>query len=388
MQINKIRITFTTVRHSKIFADQILLSTFDPQQSTQIKSIAPMNNTEDTVIENIYVHQVGNKANEDLIVFSQHALRTSNNLEKILLSYFFTPFKSDEYYSLYHDSDVNLNEVYSYVSGIFDDPDTIHGQSMNLAKHLYESSTHPKIKGGEFYVAYFSGCIYKGETVDAVGLFKSEEKDTFLRVTPSDDGFGVESENGVNINKLDKGCLIFNTERENGYAVAVVDNTNKGAEARYWIDDFLHVRQLQDEYFNTQNTLTLCKNFVTKELPSHFDVSKADQAELLNKSVKFFKEKDNFDMGEFAAEVIEQPDVIDSFNRYKESYQQERDIEIADNFTISDTAVKKQSRALKSVIKLDRNFHIYVHGDNQYLTKGYDEATGMHYYQLFFKEEL
>ena len=24
-----------------------------------------------------------------------------------------------------------------------------------LAKHLYEKSVHPKIKGGEFYVVYF-----------------------------------------------------------------------------------------------------------------------------------------------------------------------------------------------------------------------------------------
>ena len=58
-----------------------------------------------------------------------------------------------------------------------------------------------------------------------------------------------------------------------------------------------------------------------------------------------------------------------------------------DNFEISNTAVKKQSRFMKSVIKLDRNFHIYVHGNNQYIRKGYDEETGMNYYQLLFNEE-
>jgi hypothetical protein len=40
------------------------------------------------------------------------------------------------------------------------------------------------------------------------------------------------------INKLDKGCLIFNTEWENGDIVTVVDNTNKGVDAQYWIDVF------------------------------------------------------------------------------------------------------------------------------------------------------
>lgn len=54
----------------------------------------------------------------------------------------------------------------------------------------------------------------------------------------NDVGFEISSESGVSINKVDKGCLIFNIEKENGYIVAVVDNTNKGAEAKYWTDDF------------------------------------------------------------------------------------------------------------------------------------------------------
>lgn len=58
------------------------------------------------------------------------------------------------------------------------------------------------------------------------------------------------------------------------------------------IDDFLHVRQRKDEYYNTQNVMAFAKNFVVKELPKVFDVSKADQAELLNKTTQFFKEKE------------------------------------------------------------------------------------------------
>jgi hypothetical protein len=41
----------------------------------------------------------------------------------------------------------------------------------------------------------------------------------------------------------------FEIESEKGI------NINKGVEAQYWIDDFLHVRQRKDEYFNTQQTL-------------------------------------------------------------------------------------------------------------------------------------
>jgi hypothetical protein len=278
-----------------------------------------------------------------------------------------------------------MNEVFACASKIFDNPDTLLEQSVNLAGHLYEQSTHPKIKGGEFYTVYFKDCIMDGETVDAVGLFKSENKDTFLKVFPAGDGFEIESEQGININKLDKGCLIFNTERDDGYVAAVVDNTNKGVEAQYWIDDFLHVRQRKDEYYNTQNVLSLCKDFVKNELPQQFDVSKADQIDLLNKSVKFFKDKDNFNLAEFTNEVIKQPEVINSFNQYKSAYVQEHDLEIADNFTISDSAVKKQARVFKSVIKLDKNFHIYVHGNRQLIEQGSDDKGK--FYKIYYQEE-
>ena len=340
---------------------------------------------EDLSISNISVHRIGSKANNDGIIASKESMQLDDALSSLLVHYFVTPFKSNEYFTLYHETDISLNEVYTYVTTILDNPDSLHEQSVNLAKHLYENSNHPKIKAGEFYVVHFKDCILDGETVDAVGIFKSENKDTFLKVYHQEEGVELESQEGVNINKLDKGCMIFNTEKDNGYVVAVIDNTNKGGEAHYWIDDFLHLKQRQDEYFNTENVLSMCKNFVTKELPQHFDVSKADQVDMLNKSVKFFKEKDSFDISEFTTEVMAQSDIIDTFTQYKDTYQRDRDIEIADNFMISDTAVKKQARSIKSVIKLDRNFHIYVHGDRELIETGIDERGK--FYKVYYNEE-
>jgi len=343
--------------------------------------------TEHIEIQSIVVHNVGNKLNDEGIRFSKSALLTDDYINNLLLTYFLSPFKSEEYHNLYHESDIDLNEVYTFASGIFDDPDSIFDQSIKLARHLYEQSVHPKIKGGELYVAFFRDCILDGETVDAVGLFKSETKETFLRVFLQNDGFGIASEDGINIHKLDKGCLIFNTDRENGYLVSVIDNLNKGAEAQYWIDHFLHVKPRNDEYFKTKNLLSMCKNFVVSNLPANFEVSKADQAEMLNKSVKFFRENDNFDLDDFTNEVIQAPDVINSFKSYKTEFEVENGVQLDDNFTISNAAVKKQSRVFKSVIKLDKNFHIYVHGDHQQIVKGFDPVTGLNFYQLFFKEE-
>lgn len=331
------------------------------------------------------LHKVGNKLLGDNVLSSKTTTKVSNEEENILLHYFLSSFKSSEYFNFHHEIDINMNEVFVCTSKIFDNSKTLLEQSINIAKHLYEKSTHPKIKGGEFYTAYFKDCIIDNQTVDAVGFFKSENKDTFLKINQVIDGFGIESEKGININKLDKGCIVFNTEKDNGYIVAIVDNTNRGIEAQYWIDDFLHIRQRKDEYYNTKNIMSLCKNFVKDELSQKFEVSKADQIEFLNKSVKFFKENDNFNLSDFTNEVISETAIIDSFRNFKSNYQKEYEIDIADNFSIDNSAVKKQSRILKNVIKLDKNFDIHIHGNRNLIEQGKD-AKGK-FYKIYYNEE-
>lgn len=341
----------------------------------------------ETILGQLVVHKVGSKYNDENIRLSKDILKLDDEIKALLSTYFLTPFKSDEYFKFNHESDMNLNEVYHYATKIFEDPDMIYDQSVNLAKHLYENSTHPNIRGGEFYTVYFQNIEFNHEHIDAIGLFKSETRETFLKVYPHESNFIIESEQGIDIKKLDKGCLILNCEKENGFIVATIDKVNKGEDARFWIDDFLKIKQREDEYYHTENVMKMYKDFVTKELPAEYEVAKADQVDLINKSKKFFKDADNFQLEDFSEKVIEDKDLIDSFNHYKKVYESDNEIQISDDFEISGSAVKKQSRVYKSVIKLDKNFHIYVHGNREYITKGYDEKTGMQYYQVFFKEE-
>ncbi len=337
-------------------------------------------------ITGLAVHKVGNKSNSEGLFIAQNCIRPDEEITELLSAYFLSPFKTEEYFNLFHESNLELNEIYTYASAIFEDPEQLHEQSVHIARHLYESSNHPKIKSGELYVVHFQDCILDGESLDAIGIFKSENKDTFLKVFPKGDNMEIIQDKGININKLDKGCLIFNTEKEQGYVLMVVDHLNKSSEAHFWMDDFLHVRQRQDSFYQTENTLNLCRDFVQQALPEKFEVSKADQADFLNKSVKFFKENENFDLQDFSKKVFEQSEVIESFNAYKEEHANEHDMEIDDQFEISNSAVKKQSRFFRSVIKLDKNFHIYVHGNKDMMEQGRDEG-GKKYYKLFYDEE-
>ncbi|HEX2970405.1 MAG TPA: nucleoid-associated protein [Bacteroidales bacterium] len=337
-------------------------------------------------ISGLAIHNVGNKNSDEGISLSEKITTPGDDLCELLLSWFTTSFKSDEYYNLHHDSDLDLNEVYVYAGKIFENPDSLLDESVHLAKHLYNCSTHPKIKGGEFYVTYFKECTFEGQTVDAIGLFKSENKDTFLKVKRHEKSFGIESDLGINISRLDKGCLIFNIDRDKGYVVTIVDNSGKGSEAAYWMDDFLGVLQRHDDYHKTHDVLSLCKAFITKQLPQEFEVTRADQADFLNKSIKFFKDNESFSMGEFADEVMEQPELIEKFHKFKSDYQDQTDVVISDNFAINGSAVKKQTRVFKSVLKLDRNFHIYIHGDRELIQQGVD-PDGRKFYKIYFKEE-
>ena len=80
--------------------------------------------------------------------------------------------------------------------------------------------------------------------------------------------------------------------------VSVIDTTKAGVEARYWVT-ILQLQQRKDEYFNTEHTLSMYKSYVTEQLPQEYEVSRVDQADYLNKSINFFKDKEEFEIEEF-----------------------------------------------------------------------------------------
>lgn len=335
-------------------------------------------------INALALHYVGNQANDEPFVLSKKLYALDNGMNLLLTDWFLGAFKSEERFRFFDGIDMEMNRVYKIVSDIFDNPDRLFDFSVDLATYLYENCDHPKIKGGDFYVVRFSGLNAGNQACDAIGLFKIENKDTFLTVEPDGDGFDLSQVQGVNLKKLDKGCLIMNYEREQGYYVSVVDKTN-ASEAAYWVDDFLRLTRRQDAYFQTENALNMCRNYLAEQLPTDFEVSRADQVDMLNRSLTYFQKEPKFQLDTFEREVISQPEVIDKFNQYRQRYQDERQLALAEDFDVNPTAVKKQTRAFKSVIKLDKNFHVYVHGSRDMIEQGEDEHGK--YYKLYYHEE-
>jgi hypothetical protein len=256
-----------------------------------------------------------------------------------------------------------------------------------IASFLYSKSTHAKVKEGELYIASFSNVPFGTEYKQAIGIFKSESKESFLKVFTHGQSMEVISEEGINVNKLDKGCLVFKNNKEEGYTVCAVDNTNKQNDAQYWIKDFLQVEPYTDAYHNTDKYLGMCKLFIANEYADKFEVSKKEQIDMMNRSMDYFQSKEQFNFDDFTTEVIHHPEVIDTFIEYKKNFESARSFAIDDEFDINLSAVKKQAKTFKSILKLDKNFHIYIHGRNDLIEKGYDEMTGKKYYKLYFDNE-
>ena len=344
----------------------------------------------EATLQSLSIHKTGNKHLEEPLRLSEQPLVLEDDiLSDLLMQYFLQPFeKVNEIYRLNHTSgNLQLNEVYHFAENIFSNAENFHANSCQLAKHLYELANHPKIKSGELYVVHLNNLQIEGELHDAIGIFKSEQKEPYLTVSQEEAGFGLQyQQEAINIKKLDKGCIIFNTEKEEGYKVAVVDTANR-TEAAYWMDEFLQLKVRNDNYNQTSNVLSVYKTFVTEKLDEVFDASKADKIDLLNRSINYFKKKDHFDLEEFSNEVIANEEGIAMFKDYKKQYEQEFDAPIENSFAINNSAVKKQARVYKSVLKLDRNFHIYIHGNKELIEKGFDQEKNMNYYKVYFKEE-
>lgn len=360
-------------------ADSIIVYIFE------IKFIAMLDFTEAT-IDQAVVHFIGSADTNDMVL-SDKTIDLSNELLKNLLrDYFVSHFKKSHFYSFNHESSLALNEINSFVTELFEDKKSLLDTSFDIAKHLKHVTNHPNIKEGELYIVLIRGCVVEGELADAIGIFKTETKDTFLKATRRGSSINLSCEFGTNTKHLDKGCLIFNTEKDLGYKLCVIDNTNK-EEAKYWMDHFLQVKIRDNDFYQTKSTIELCKGFVQDVINPQNSFPLIQQTEMLTKTRDFFKNNEVFEQEEFETKVIKNPEVIEAFQEYKKSYETEMGYNLPNEFKISVDATKQANKLFKSAIKLDKNFHIYIHGDREKIESGFDKDKGMKFYKMYYEKE-
>ncbi|MGH2666979.1 nucleoid-associated protein [Flavobacterium sp.] len=349
-----------------------------------------MINLFNTHIENLSIHRVGNKSRNEALFLSDNPYGLNDEIVPLLKEFFLKPFrdKEENYFQFAHEVDLDYNEMYKLASEIFENPGNVHNISKNITKHLFEQSNHPHIKNGEVYITYLTNISIDNNVVDAIGIFKSEIKTDFLQFEEKESTLEMILQQGINLNKLDKGCLIFNYKKEEGYKILTVDSNRY--DARYWLEHFLSVDAFQDENFMTKKYLKFCQDFAKEVvLPAE---DKKEEVMFMNRAVNHFAKNDQFEETNFLNEVIDNPDLISEFKNYKVDKGEKYSIEDLTSFPIANAAVSDARRSMKNVINLDTNIQIKLDFINpesaeKFVEKGWDEEKQMYYYLVYFNKE-
>lgn len=336
-------------------------------------------------ISHIITHFVGNKAKGQTLKISAGLTHVPVDEAEMLQRYLFSTIKMEEYFEFYHNDGVEMNPVYSLVQNIFTDTATFVDDSSNLAQLLYEASVHPKVIDGEFTVAMIKNIKIGDTYANAVGLFKSESQNSILKFNHKESHYEISSDFGYNIDKIDKACLVFNSNAEDGYDVLIADTKNSGEEARFWKDVFLGLKSVENNFYQTKVAMQMAKSFVESPREEEEQLSLTEQIELLNKTSDYFKKNDRFEQGTFEEAVLSSDNLVKGFQAFQETVAETQNLEFPTNFDISRPAVKKNSKIFKSVLKLDKNFSIYIHGDRSKAERGEDE-TGR-FYKFYYDTE-
>ena len=336
-------------------------------------------------IKSLIVHQAGNSAQGGQLFLSNKALEINQNgLEKVLVQYMLKPMNEAEQYRMATED----NLVFKAINQLFLHPHEFEMVSKQLAEHFHLKSSTVFAQLGEFYMVYFEQVPFGDQYTEAIGLFHTNTKENYLKIAKSTDAINLLIEEGIELKKPEKGVLILKQDAKEGYlSYAIESTTTKQGDAGFWKNDFLQIVPIENSYHHTNAALGMCKLFISNELNEQFETSKTDQIDMLQRSMEYFKTHNQFQLEEFNKEVLHHPEVIDCFAQYKEQYEVAKQVNIDANFDINLAAVQKQQRFFKSILKLDKNFHVYIHGRKDLIEKGYDESSGKHFYKLFFDEE-
>lgn len=336
-------------------------------------------------IEKMIVHHVGNKSNGEGVGFSEKNVNLEG-IEQDIKKLLRKSFEMDDLFRFYFESTIDLNPIYSFCKTIFNDNDSFIAQSKHIAKILYESSNHPKIKSGDVSILYLKGCTVGDNTCDAIGILKSETKQEILQIERCSDGFTAKKTEGISLSKIDKGCIIFNINESEGYQVTVIDKTSRMGDTKYWKDSFLHVKSYNGAYHQTKSLVDVCKDFINTEVSGNKGLTKVEKAMIAVRAKKALLENEILTLEQYTEEVFQDTKLIGKFNDYILKNGFENHIQNSGNVTIERKAIKKAKTKVET-IKLDENFDISIHGGEYQIERGYDENAGMNYYKLFFKKK-
>jgi hypothetical protein len=340
-------------------------------------------------IKIMIVHRVGNKTRSQNIFLSNSTIELNDfRLKEFIFNHLLKQFENlNQLYSFsFFDGEHLLNPLFNYSSEIFDEKESFINNSKNIARLLHEGSNHHQIKSGDLFIVYLENVKIQRKLVKCLGIFKSESNQYFLTLFKKSKNIEVEIKEGLDSNKIEKGCLIFNTLKNDGYRLSIFDRSGKIKKSNYWINNFLNVKSVKDNFAFTSDFLNMTNEFLNSSIALKLSIDKFKKIDILNRSIQYFKAKDSFEIKDYNNRILHEKSIIASFEDYIEEKKNNGDYNFKEEFEISEDAVRIKDKLFKRVLKLDSNFRIIIQGDQKNIEKGIDN-NGRKFYKIYYEHE-
>ena len=327
-------------------------------------------------IQLLKISYVGNRIAGEQVKLSKDVLQCDELTKNIIGRYLLSGIEYYQLYKLTHSEGLEYNKVYNLASEVFGDNSTFERVVDELSYLLFQKANDKSIIGGYLFVVYFEDCLVDDKTTNALGIFKAETKDVFIKLTSKSSDIILSSEQGFAMNKMDKGCVIFNVNCKDGYRLAILNKSHSKKSVKYWNDDFLRCAPVVGDYLNTQAVIKAIGQFVKEQ-----EAGQIEKAFLLNKSIQEAR-KETINVSDLLSQVatdeVGKSRIQELFSSYTGGNEQLPD-------TVNPDASALKKTRLKSILKLDDNFEIVFHGGENRIETGVDKATGMKYIKLLYE---
>jgi len=284
--------------------------------------------------------------------------------------------------------------MHALATAVFAEPDRLLETGRDIAKRLYAKSNHPNIKSGDLCICLIQDIEVDGELSQGLCILKSESVVPFLSISTRDGDLRLSAQQGINPDKLDKGCLILNHQPNKGYHVLTFDRS--GTESRFWIRDFLGVVPITDSPFLTNKYADMAVAFVgqqAKESPRDLDAPPWEACSAARDALGYFEGKEKFSLQEFEEQVLKTPAAAAKFAAHRAQIEKDQGQRFDDSFEISQRDVNKAKKKVSAVIKLDTGVEIHLKPTlagkpDAIIERGFDDARGMKFIKVFFNQDV
>jgi hypothetical protein len=329
-------------------------------------------------------HQLGNTQADESCFLSQSELMFNDieaaEYKKILCK----PFQNNlQAHQLTSDSELYNNEMYNYITDIFKNANELSPISRKMTQMLYRFAGEYSIKPGLVFVILLDDITTPAGKTNGLAFIKMDAPAKFLKTLNTKDNVEVFFDKGLMSKNIEKAFLVLNDDFEAGFYLYPFEKII--GETNYWNKYFLQCKARTDDFRQTNVLISTYSDYVMNELPiEHF--SKKEKIDLVQNAMNYMVENNTaVSVDEFIANQLPDPQHQEDYKANLMVYVNDNEVDLQTSFEPSKEALQYQKKKFRSIIKLDKNFHIYVHSNDDLIERGVDDKGK--FYKVYFNEE-